>query len=95
MERRGAWSDGSLKRIAAQSGLEARDAALSILVKDGRMDLAIADATAYSGVWLIEIDQSVIPACSAMRASAVRTSPSVACVSAADAPCSRLSEPLA
>ena len=28
MERRGAWSDGSLKRIAAQSGLEARDAAL-------------------------------------------------------------------
>lgn len=28
MERRGAWSDGSLKRIAAQSGLEARDTAL-------------------------------------------------------------------
>lgn len=28
MERRGAWSDGSLKRIAAQSGLDARDAAL-------------------------------------------------------------------
>ena len=28
MERRGAWSDGSVKRIAAQSGLDARDAAL-------------------------------------------------------------------
>ena len=28
MERRGAWSDGSLKRIAAQSGLEARAADL-------------------------------------------------------------------
>ncbi len=28
MERRGAWSDGSLKRITARSGLDARDAAL-------------------------------------------------------------------
>ena len=28
MERRGAWSDGSLKRIAAQAGLDGRDAAL-------------------------------------------------------------------
>ena len=28
MERRGAWSDGSLQRIAAQSGLAARDAEL-------------------------------------------------------------------
>ena len=28
MERKGAWSDGGLKRIAAQSGLDSRDAAL-------------------------------------------------------------------
>ena len=28
MERRGAWSDGSLKRITAQAGLDGRDAAL-------------------------------------------------------------------
>ena len=28
MERRGAWSDGSVKRIVAQAGLDSRDAAL-------------------------------------------------------------------